>query len=796
MLWGVDMADRFLGANQISQENTNPGDIAWILTNPAGTWNDFKACDTQRRGIEGYASATSVCIGQTISFHVHCDDLSYGLKIFRLGWYGGTGARQLHQVDNLAGKSQRIPDPNLNPFYIECDWEPTYSIQIPMDWVSGIYLAKLTASKTSKQNYILFAVRDDFRPTHFLFQSSVTTFQAYNAWPLRDGGIDSFEKGKNGLGEGRNPSLYTCRQIRDTDPKVRENELNAADYVSFQRPYGLSDDWFVPVQHQRIPSTGFGAGDFLWWEVNLLRFLEREGYDVSYCTNVDVDRDPDLLLKHRCFLSVGHDEYWSLQMRRNVESARDRGVNLAFFSANTCFDCIEFNSDRHRFRKVDRAPNYKRESDILVHGEASFTDEDKLIGIRLIAGGIDGNVENFNLRNWVCENAGLTETSTLPHLLGHEVDGVHPRYSHTPKSLEFVARSRYWSYGESKDTIFHPKASASSAGDKTSDMTVYVACGSAAKVFACGTIQWSWGLDSFNSEYRATSSESGDYTNDSAKAITRNVLSRLSRRNGARWAIQLNRGDHTIRFSPHWFFNDIGLGGPGAIPFVGHFDKNDKNGRADMGLYIPDERLWMIRRNNGQGFDSDFISFFHDIGGVGELPIVGDFDGDGVADFGVYIPHEARWAIKLNRGDGAPRTSFFAEVRGFGGPDELPIVGDFDGDGKSDLGVYNARERRIKLMLNRGNGNFGPGIEWEVDHIGGEGEIAIAGNFSGGKQCDLGVYIPRRRYWAVKRNRGGGAFGPDWYFEGTYFGGEGEIPIVGDFNGDGLADIGVYIYQE
>ena len=72
-------------------------------------------------------------------------------------------------------------------------------------------------------------------------------------------------------------------------------------------------------------------------ELPMLQWLEREGYDVSYATNVDVDDDPNLLLSHKAFLSVGHDEYWSWQMRDNVERARDAGVNLAFFSGNTSY---------------------------------------------------------------------------------------------------------------------------------------------------------------------------------------------------------------------------------------------------------------------------------------------------------------------------------------------------------------------------------------------------------------------------------------------------------------------------
>ena len=69
----------------------------------------------------------------------------------------------------------------------------------------------------------------------------------------------------------------------------------------------------------------------------MVRWLERNGYDVSYFTGVDADRRGAEILEHKAFLSVGHDEYWSGGQRANVEAARDAGVNLAFFSGNEIF---------------------------------------------------------------------------------------------------------------------------------------------------------------------------------------------------------------------------------------------------------------------------------------------------------------------------------------------------------------------------------------------------------------------------------------------------------------------------
>ncbi len=69
----------------------------------------------------------------------------------------------------------------------------------------------------------------------------------------------------------------------------------------------------------------------------MVRFLERNGFDVSYISGVDTARDGSLLLNHKVFLSVGHDEYWSGAQRANVQAARDAGVNLAFFSGNEIY---------------------------------------------------------------------------------------------------------------------------------------------------------------------------------------------------------------------------------------------------------------------------------------------------------------------------------------------------------------------------------------------------------------------------------------------------------------------------
>ena len=132
-----------------------------------------------------------------------------------------------------------------------------------------------------------------------LFQTSDTTWQAYNDW-----GGNSLYVGQ-GLADGR------------------------AYKVSYNRPFLDRSD----------PDGGRQSWP-LHAEYPMVRWLEANGYDVSYTTGIDTDRRGAELLEHKVFMSVGHDEYWSAAQRANVEAARDNlttPVNLAFFSGNAMF---------------------------------------------------------------------------------------------------------------------------------------------------------------------------------------------------------------------------------------------------------------------------------------------------------------------------------------------------------------------------------------------------------------------------------------------------------------------------
>jgi hypothetical protein len=256
--------------------------------------------------IEGYCSHTSIRVGETLQIFVSANPPSpVYIDIYRLGYYGGTGGRHVATIEPFKGVTQ--PDPEIGLRRLrECKWEPSASIKIPKDWVSGVYVGKLTAERGGLQSYVIFIVRDD-RRADFIFQCSDTTWQAYNRWPSQ---FSLYDDGKN-----------TWYWGPGTD-------------ITFDRPYGK----YCQIVDAPLST---GSGEFFLWEFPMAHWLEEHGYDVTYISNLDVHADPKNLRRARGFISIGHDEYYSIEMFNNLRSAIDEGLNVGFFSGNVCCGRID-----------------------------------------------------------------------------------------------------------------------------------------------------------------------------------------------------------------------------------------------------------------------------------------------------------------------------------------------------------------------------------------------------------------------------------------------------------------------
>jgi len=293
----------------ILRENQKPGTRDWIITNTRIDPATKYRCPW----IEGYCSHTSIRAGEKLSVFVSTNPPSpFTLDVYRLGYYGGNGGRLMRSFESIKATTQ--PDPVIGAKRLrDCQWEPSVEFRIPRDWLSGVYLGKLTALRDGTQSYVIFILRDD-READFIFQCSDTTWQAYNRWPSQ---FSLYDDGKE--------TWYWGGDVQ----------------ISFNRPYGKYCQIFdAPL------STG--SGEFLLWEFPVAYWLEQHGYDVTYVSNLDTHADGGNLLRAKGLLSIGHDEYWSIEMFNNVKSAVERGVNVAFLSGNAVCGRILFSPDPRR----------------------------------------------------------------------------------------------------------------------------------------------------------------------------------------------------------------------------------------------------------------------------------------------------------------------------------------------------------------------------------------------------------------------------------------------------------------
>ena len=223
---GKDTAD----PQRIRRENERVGTRDWMATNVRIDPQTKYRCPW----IEGYASRTSVRPGESLTLHVSTNPACrFVIDVYRLGYYQGQGGRLVTKIGPINGAAQ--PDPPVGPKRLrECDWAPCTTIRIPDDWVSGVYLAKLTAERDGLQSYVVFVVRDD-RKCDFLFQVSDTTWNAYNRWPsqfsLYDDGKKQWYWGPNVQTSFDRPYGKYC-QVVDAPLSVGSGEFRSEEHTS------------------------------------------------------------------------------------------------------------------------------------------------------------------------------------------------------------------------------------------------------------------------------------------------------------------------------------------------------------------------------------------------------------------------------------------------------------------------------------------------------------------------------------------------------------------------------------
>lgn len=470
------------GSNPIVLENQNAGSSNWQFFQ-----GGRQKADDAAGQIAGYASTPSVNKGGSINFHISVAPAqNYTINIYRMGWYGGLGGRLMQSVPARPGTQQPACPLDTTTGLVQCNWAVGYTLNVPTNWTDGVYLAMLTNAQNFQQQ-IVFVVRDDARVAEFMYQQPTLTYQAYNNWP-------------QGTSTGK--SLYN---YNSSGVVIPASGTARAVKVSFDRPGGIQYD----------PISAVTSDASLTGEVELLQWLEKEGYDVTYATDVDAHVNPGRLQNYKAALSAGHDEYWTATMRDGWEAARDAGVNLAFMGSNAAYWQVRLEASGTG--AANRVVVGYKESALtndpapFAQKTARFRDlgrpEQTLIGVMYETDNGGAQYYPFiakNTSSWVYAGTGLAEGQQVPGIIGYEVDRNWAGFAQ-PISTSYL-------------TLGSSPFVGSGLPNGLSEASIYQAP-SGAYVFAAGTMSWSWGL------------QKAGTANAGMQQMTRNIFARLRVRN-------------------------------------------------------------------------------------------------------------------------------------------------------------------------------------------------------------------------------------------------------------------------
>lgn len=456
--------------------------------------------------IEGYCSTTSLSPGETIGFHISSEAGAFQYELVRMGVTDV-------QVASGTGQADNYPTP-ADADSMGCGWPESFNLTIPPDWTSGIYLLRLASDADTRELSFVVRAAVPGATSRILVMIPVTTSHAYNAW--------------NGY------SLYDYNSVNGQ--RVHQ--------VSFNRPGSVM--------------AGRGGAE---WEETFVRWFET-GYGAEYCTSIDLHANPGLLSAYQLLVNVGHDEYWSREMRDQAEAFIAAGGNAAFLSGNTCYFQVRFTDDlRTMICFKDAALDPIKDTDpyrVTVSWDDPLVgrSENTLTGVGTEHGAVwdfdqgDLPATNYTVhfsQHWVFGNTGLSNGSLFgasSKLVGYETDAAD-------FTLQNDVPEVTGSDGSPRNFVVLASADLSTWGGQPGKATMGL-FRNRGVMFTASTTNWPSGLAA----------------DPVVQQITRNVLDRLSRPDAASPPLQ----NSDFQMLDGWYREHqddyVDLSGAGAAPTI------------------------------------------------------------------------------------------------------------------------------------------------------------------------------------------------------------------------------------
>ncbi len=467
-------------ANPIVCENQQPG-------TSQSTW-DVSSYST---AIEGFADPFSVNVGGSIDFKIKTSATLYAIDIYRMGYYGGDGARKITSLapNLLVSQNQPACSTNTVTGLVDCgNWSVSATWNVPSTAVSGVYFARIYRTDgTTGANQIPFVVTDNSSHSGILFMTSDETWQAYNDW----GGYSFYSGNATG-------SPWCCSALNP----------GRGVQLSYNRPFATRYDSISPN----------GQDFFFYAEFPMIQFLEKNGYDISYVSQIDVAQPgaASMIEQHKVLMNTGHSEYWDAGDMSSLTAARNAGANLALFTGNTAWWKTRWANSQYNNEPYRTLITYKESldskqsdpadpstwtgawRDLRFNPPGDASPENGLTGqlwkvnCCSYADSVSAAYSKLQLwKNTAVASLGSGQTYTMPNeTLGYEWDsdvdnGFRPTgeidMSQTCENNVLLVVA----------TVTEELVS----GRACNSLTLYRAS-NGALVFDAGTIQWAWGLES------------------------------------------------------------------------------------------------------------------------------------------------------------------------------------------------------------------------------------------------------------------------------------------------------------
>lgn len=426
-----------MSAAGVRAENARTGTAAWRSALAPGA-----------TPVNVYLDRSSVQCSGTVAISLRGTGAPAIIRVFRLGWYAGTGGREMWRSGPVLARPAAVPPPAGPTRTVVLRWPVVAHLQIPPTWTPGLYaVTAAPADAPSQMTLAPLVVRADGVPTPLLVMDSDLTWAAYNPF----GGSD----------------LYT-----GTVGGEKNTAAGRSYEVSLARPLVRS-----------------GLIQFVVRDAAVAALIESNGLSVGYTTDTAVDTNPGLLRTHHGLVVPGHSEYWTRRMLDGVTAARDAGVNLAVLGANTCYWQARITRDATGlprsvtvYRQLALDPlGRARPADATTLWGAGPLNRDAVLltGARFSGVGVSGPERVMAAHSWLLAGTGLSDGQILPAVAGNEVDSAIPAPGVT---LQGVAPQ----VDVLLEGVYRPAQS-----KRSPTMTVsYLAAASGAGIFSAGTTEW------------------------------------------------------------------------------------------------------------------------------------------------------------------------------------------------------------------------------------------------------------------------------------------------------------------